>query len=54
MSVSIHSLDMKGPTLTVRPDSEAAGIRQLADVRAVAVSRKAGFFEKKLAERLRP
>ena len=31
---------------------KAAGIRQLADVRAVAVSRKAGFSKKKLAERL--
>lgn len=31
---------------------KAAGIRQLADVRAVAVSRKAGFSKKKLAARL--
>ena len=31
---------------------KAVGIRQLADVRAVAVSRKAGFSKKKLAERL--
>lgn len=31
---------------------KAAGVRQLADVRAVAVSRKSGFSKKKLAERL--
>ncbi|MDP2738632.1 MAG: DUF488 domain-containing protein, partial [Pseudorhodobacter sp.] len=31
---------------------KAVGIRQLADVRAIAVSRKAGFSKKKLAERL--
>ena len=31
---------------------KAAGVQQLADVRAVAVSRKAGFSKKKLAARL--
>jgi uncharacterized protein (DUF488 family) len=31
---------------------KAVGVRQLADVRAVAVSRKAGFSKTKLAERL--
>jgi len=31
---------------------KSVGVRQLADVRAVAVSRKAGFSKKKLAERL--
>ncbi|QYX57982.1 DUF488 domain-containing protein [Roseovarius sp. SCSIO 43702] len=31
---------------------KAAGVRQLADVRAVPVSRKAGFSKKKLAARL--
>ena len=31
---------------------KAAGVRQLADVRAVAVSRKPGFSRKKLAQRL--
>lgn len=31
---------------------KAAGVQQLADVRAVAVSRKPGFSKKKLAARL--